>query len=145
MDKITPFWPTPPLSLNDEGNRRFTVIDPAAADCADIEPLRVLLTDDATAVERVKARLDELTAKINITALPRGGVMLNGSANQLRNYIMRDIEITEKLKKDFETDRIIDEALAMQRRGRPAPLPRPTYLAVAIRAIYDDIESWSRP
>lgn len=83
--------------------------------------------------------------RVSITALPSGGMMVNGSTDALREYITRDIEFTEELKKRAEIDHIIAEALAMQRRGRPAPLPRPTYLAVAIRAIYDDIESWSRP
>lgn len=62
---------------------------------------------------------------------------------QLRMYIRKDLEATDALRKNFETERIIAEALEMQRRGRPAPIPRPTYLAVAIRAIYDDLEPWS--
>lgn len=165
-----------PLNLDAQDDRRFTVIDPAAADLTDIEPLRVLLTDDATAVERVKARLTDMRnsngvygkmgvsvegtlydpkvvqrvteegkRRVSITALPRGGMMVSGSTDHLREYLTRDIEATEELRKHYETEQIITEALAMARRGRPAPLPRPTYLAVAIRAIYDDIESWSRP
>lgn len=62
---------------------------------------------------------------------------------QLRAYLTGDLESAEELRKRFEIDQIITEALVMQARGRPAPLPRPTYLAVAIRAIYDDLESWS--
>jgi hypothetical protein len=67
----------------------------------------------------------------------------NFDNKQLREYISRDIEYTESARKFFETEQIIAEALEMQRRGRPAPIPRPTYLAVAIRAIYDNLESWS--
>lgn len=83
--------------------------------------------------------------RVSITALPSGGMMVNGSTDALREYLIRDIEFTEKATKDFATEMAISEGLRMQLRGRPAPLPRPTYLAVAIRAIYDDIESWSRP
>ena len=67
----------------------------------------------------------------------------NFDNKQLREYISRDIEYTESARKFFETEQIIAEALEMQRRGRPAPIPRPTYLAVAIRAIYEDLETWS--
>lgn len=83
--------------------------------------------------------------RISITALPSGGKMVSGSTDALREYLIRDIEFTEKATKDFATEMAICEGLRMQLQGRPAPLPRPTYLAVAIRAIYDDIESWSRP
>lgn len=139
------------------GNRRFVTVDLESSSLRelaarvggpfDASNINAVYGKSGSMVESVERKIDAIRAeaKINITALPRGGVMLNGSANQLRNYIMRDIEITEELKKRAEIDSIIDEALAMQRRGRPAPLPRPTYLAVAIRAIYDDIESWSRP
>lgn len=68
---------------------------------------------------------------------------IKGMAAKLRANLTRDLEITEELRKRFETEQAITEALEMRRRGRPAPLPRPTYLAVAIRAIYDDLESWS--
>lgn len=81
---------------------------------------------------------------LDITNLPRGGKMIGpATADKLREYITRDIEYTESVRKRLETDQIINEALEMQRRGRPAPIPRPTYLAVAIRAIYDDLETWS--
>lgn len=79
-----------------------------------------------------------------ITDLPRGGKMIDpATAAALREHPTRDIGFAAAAAKDLSTAMVIAEALEMQRRGRPAPLPRPTYLAVAIRAIYDDIESWS--
>lgn len=80
---------------------------------------------------------------IEVTDFPSGGMMLSGSANQLRQYITRDIEATEELRKRMEIDRIITDALFMQARGRAAPVPRPTMIAMCIRAVCDDIESWS--
>lgn len=80
------------------------------------------------------------TEKINITALPRGGMMVSGSANQLRNYINRDIEITEELKKRFDIENAITEGLRMQARGRAAPLPRPKPLDVYVQHAVDN---WS--
>lgn len=83
--------------------------------------------------------------RVSITALPSGGMMVNGSTDALREYITRDIEFTEHMKKRAEIDHIITEALFMQARGRSAPLPRPTMIAMCVRAVCDDIESWSQP
>jgi len=146
------------------GDRRFVTIDLESSSLRELESpsLRELAAKmggpfDASNINAVYGKSGSMSefverniairaeAKINITALPRGGMMVSGSANQLRNYINRDIEFAEKAAKDLAVEMVIAEALVMQRRGRPAPLPRPTYLAVAIRAIYDDIESWSRP
>nr|DAI87265.1 MAG TPA: hypothetical protein [Caudoviricetes sp.] len=80
--------------------------------------------------------------------IPPSAIRFPGPTNkvgeQMRMYIRKDLEATDALRKNFETEQIIAEALHMQHIGRPAPLPRPTYLAVAIRAIYDDLESWSK-
>jgi len=120
-----------------------------------------LTSDEQSAVERVKARLTDMRnsngvygkrgARVEgtlydpeITHLPSGGKMVSGSTDALREYITRDIEATEELRKRAEVDQIITEGLRMQARGRAAPLPRPTMIAMCIRAVCDDIESWSK-
>lgn len=108
------------VELNEEtGDRRFTVIKHIEADHG---------------VQR------KITGKITEIDLPSGGKMVSGSANQLRNYILRDIETSEELKKRFDIEHAITEGLRMQARGRAAPLPRPKPLDVYVQHAVDN---WS--
>lgn len=88
----------------------------------------------------INGKITEMT----IMDLPSGGKMIGpATADVLREYITRDMDATEALRKRAEIEQTITEALHMQARGHAAPLPRPTMIAMCIRAVCDDLESWS--
>lgn len=108
--------------------------------------------DGMADVIREKIRMSSLSGTFGARAPGVEGTLYDPNAihrvkeegnRQLNAYLIRELESTEELVRRFEMEQAITEALAMQARGRAAPLPRPTHLAVAIRAICDDLQSWS--
>lgn len=97
---------------------------------------------EATSLKNINAIYGKSGASVEVTDLPSGGKMVSGSTDALREYISRDIEATEELRKRGEIEHVITEALFMQARGRAAPVPRPTYLHFAIDAICEDWITW---
>lgn len=139
-NKIT-IYPADPLDMHALGVRRFPEYEfeadtLGAVTISGTEPqpyqLNVLSGHYGARAAGVEGALYDRKAAQRITEEGR---------RQMRDYLKLDIEYTQSARKFFETEQAIAEALEMRRRGRPAPLPRPTLISLHIFHI---IETWSQ-